>query len=335
VCEDLAERLQKIGWSVSTSSSKCNRLLRLAEMASAVVRKRNHYDVAQVDLYSGPAFLWAETSVRLLRLLRKPVVVTLHGGGLPEFARRHPKRVGSLLRMASCITSPSKFLGEELGFLGLKVHLIANAIDVSAYRYTQRIHAGPRFVWLRAIHSIYNPRLAVQVVAGIQRSHPGASLLFFGGNKDNQEHLALTNEIHDLGLNNMVRMMGKIEKRGVPEALNLGDVFLNTTNVDNTPVSVVEAMACGLCVVSTNVGGMPHLVRHRHNGLLVNPRSCAEMEGAVREILTDDDLASALSKNGRRTAEGMDWSVILPEWDSLLLRLSHARQSSAGINGAS
>jgi glycosyltransferase involved in cell wall biosynthesis len=100
--------------------------------------------------------------------------------------------------------------------------------------------------------------------------------------------------------------------------MNRGDIFLNTTNVDNTPISVIEAMACGLCVVSTNVGGLPYLLENEEDALLVAPGDPEAMATAVRRLLTDAELAERLSRNARRKAEQFDWSVILPRWQALL-----------------
>jgi glycosyltransferase involved in cell wall biosynthesis len=104
----------------------------------------------------------------------------------------------------------------------------------------------------------------------------------------------------------------------VPEVLNRADIFLNTTNVDNNPVSVAEAMACGLCIVSTDVGGMTYLLDHETNALLVRPDDPEAMADAVQRILSDSDLAARLSSNARRKAEGFDWEAVLPRWRNLL-----------------
>ena len=72
------------------------------------------------------------------------------------------------------------------------------------------------------------------------------------------------------GMNGRIRFLGQVDKRRVPRVLADADIFLNTTHVDNTPVSVVEAWP-GLCVVTTNVGGIPYLVRHEQEALLVPP----------------------------------------------------------------
>ena len=78
-------------------------------------------------------------------------------------------------------------------------------------------------------------------------------------------------------MHNRLTMPGGVTKRDVPVWMNSGDVFLNTTDIDNTPVSVLEAMASGLCVVATNVGGVPYLVNHERSALIVAPDDVAAM----------------------------------------------------------
>src|SRR5256885_12350337 len=80
VGEDLAVRLVDQGYVVRTTSGKEARVARLLDMIGTVLRHRARYQVAQVDVYSGAAFIYAEVIGELLRLLRKPYVLTRHGG---------------------------------------------------------------------------------------------------------------------------------------------------------------------------------------------------------------------------------------------------------------
>jgi glycosyltransferase involved in cell wall biosynthesis len=77
-------------------------------------------------------------------------------------------------------------------------------------------------------------------------------------------------------------------------------------------------MACGLCVVSTNVGGIPYLLTHEQDALLVASENPVAMADAVERVLTEPGLAERLSGNARRTAAAFDWPEILHEWDALL-----------------
>ena len=114
-------------------------------------------------------------------------------------------------------------------------------------------------------------------------------------------------------------MAGPVRKEDIPQRLHEGDIFLNTARVDNTPVSVLEAMASGLCIISTNVGGIPYMLENEHDALLVPSDDDTCMAKAARRLLTEDGLAQRLSYNARRKVEEFDWSNILPRWERLLI----------------
>ena len=111
---------------------------------------------------------------------------------------------------------------------------------------------------------------------------------------------------------------GKLSK---PDWIVLSEnynVFINTTNFDNMPVSVIEAMALGLPVVSTNVGGIPFLIEDGVDGLLVPPRDEKTMCDAIIRLHNDKDLSTALALHARRKAEAFDWDVVKQQWFDLL-----------------
>lgn len=318
VCEDLAARLSATGWSVITTSRQVSRWPRLFDMVSTAWCRRREYAVAQVDLFSGAAFVWAEVVCRVLQGARKPFVLTLHGGNLPEFARRHPVRARRLLASAAAVTTPSRYLMEQMQPYGEELLLLPNPLQVSAYPFRHRIQPQPRLAWLRTFHQIYNPSLAPQVVARLAAEFPETHLTMVGPDKGDGS-LRLTRELAERwGVADRIHFVGGVKKAEVPGWLSRADIFLNTTNVDNTPVSVLEAMACGLCVVSTNVGGIPYLVDNQEDALLVPPDDADAMAAAVRRLLTQPEMAAGLSWRARRKAERCDWSTILPQWDKVL-----------------
>src|SRR5207249_4816523 len=102
---------------------------------------------------------------------------------------------------------------------------------------------------------------------------------------------------------------------------------------DNAPVSVLEAMACGLPVVSTNVGGMPYLLEGGRTGLLTPPGNVEAMANAVIRLLREPELALRLARNARERAEEFDWAFVLPRWESLLDSLTAGSHSVSIRNG--
>jgi glycosyltransferase involved in cell wall biosynthesis len=322
VCEDLAERLLPLGWRVLTTSRHAGRWRRLADMTSTIWRRRHDYQLAQVDVYSGRAFFLAEAACACLRAAGKPFVLTLHGGNLPAFARRWPQRVRRLLGRASAVTTPSRYLLEQMQPYHNGLVLLPNALDLDAYPYRTRSRLRPRLIWLRAFSHIYNPALAAKTLALLAPQFPDVQLVMIGPDKGDGSLQDMQRLAEKLGVSNRIHVAGPVPKADVPHWLNDADVFLNTTNVDNTPVSVLEALACGLCVVTTNVGGVPYLVCHDRSALLVPPQDAEAMARCIRRLLSEEGLAQRLSDNARHEVERFDWAAVLPQWDRILLSAS-------------
>ncbi|MBI1357000.1 MAG: glycosyltransferase [Acidobacteria bacterium] len=324
VCEELAERLRGEGWPIRTASHYAGGLARTADAVASVLRWRGSYRVAHVDVYSGRAFLWAEAVCLALEAVRKPFVLTLHGGALPELARRQPRRVRRLLGRAAAVTAPSSYLLGALGPAAGRAELIPNAIDLARYPFWLRARPAPRLIWLRAFHDLYNSVLAVETLARLKADFPQATLRMIGPDRGDGALLRCRTQTRRLSLEDAVAFEGPAPKLDVPARLAQGDIFLNTSSVDNTPVSVIEAMACGLCIVSTRVGGIPDLLEDGSDALLTSGDP-AQMAAAVRRILSEPGLAERLSANARRKAEALDWSAVLPRWQELLTHAAEGR----------
>lgn len=322
VCEDLALRLKAADWSIITTSFRPGRLARLLDFLFTIWRYRKQYHVAHVDVYSGPAFVWAELVCWALREVKKPYVLTLRGGNLPSFAQKTGERVTRLLQSSPIVTTPSAYLFEQMRPYHKELVLLPNPLDLEKYLYKHRTHPAPKLVWLRAFHHIYNPSLAVQVVAQLAQDFPDVQLVMMGPDKGDGSFEQMKGLALQLGVSDKLTCTGAVTKEEIPRLLNQGDIFLNTPRVDNTPVSVLEAMACGLCIVSTNVGGIPYLIKDEDDALLVPSGDADTMAQAIRRFLTEDGLAERLSKNARRNVEEFDWSSILPAWEKILMDLA-------------
>ena len=326
VCEELAIRLASRGWSVITTSACSNRIAKLIDMVITAIGKQRRYTIAHVEVYSGFAFCWAEAVCLVLKALGKPYVLTLHGGNLPAFGRRWPRRVRRILQSADVVTAPSRFLGERMASFRSDVRVIANGIDLKAYPYRLRSVPEPRLVWVRAFHFMYNPLLAVDVVHLLQNRFPAIHLTMVGPDKGDGSFQAVQQAVLRLGIQSTVELTGRVEKKDIASFLHAGDIFLNTTNIDNAPVSVVEAMACGCCTVSTNVGGIPSLLTDGMDALLVPPQDAQLMAEAVNRVLVEKGLGASLSRNARTKAMLHDWETIIPKWEQLFADVAEERR---------
>ena len=283
--------------------------------------------MAQIDVFSGLAFIWAEATCWLLKILQKPYILTLHGGNLPQFARRWPGRVKKLLNSAAGVTVPSRYLLEAMHSYRSDLRLIPNSIDLRRYSFRRRTAFHPQIVWLRAFHSIYNPILAPKVIARLVEELPDIYLTMIGSDKGDGSFQSVQDWSRQSDVLGYISWPGAVPKADVPNWLSKADIFMNTSNVDNTPVSILEAMACGLCIVSTNVGGIPYLLEHERDALLVPPDDFEAMASAIRRVITEPNLANRLSQNARLKVERLDWSIILGQWKSLLVSVANTNRT--------
>ena len=111
----------------------------------------------------------------------------------------------------------------------------------------------------------------------------------------------LEEEIEALGLSGRVRLAG--ERRDVPELLAAADVFVLPSASEGLPVSVLEAMAAGLPVIASRVGGVPEQVSDGETGLLVEPGDPSDLTAALDRLIADPSLRRRLGAAGRARAE--------------------------------
>ena len=318
VCEMLFDKFTARGWPCLITSAQKNQGLRLADMLTTCYRRRRDYAAAVVDVYSGRAFIYAEAVAWLLSRLKKPFVLMLLGGNLPKFAQAHPHRVRKLFTKANMVAAPTDYLTT-----GLKAHYsgivtFPYGVDLQEFTYRHRRQLQPRLATLRSFHAIYNSPLAPKVVAQLLPDFPQIQLNMMGKDQGDGTWARTQATIESLGLAGRVNMLGWVPRQDIPVILNQADIFLNTPNVDNTPLSLMEAMAAGLCIVTTNIGGLPFLVHDQHDALLAPPDDPEAMAAAVRRLLAEPELAARLSLNARQKAISYDWATVLPRWGRLM-----------------
>jgi glycosyltransferase involved in cell wall biosynthesis len=310
--QTLGPLLNNEGYSMHYSSSKSNKVLRLLDMLWTCLRLSNRVELVLIDTYSTQNFYYAFLISQLCRILKVDYIPILHGGNLTSRLNSHPKWSRLIFNNAKHNVSPSMYLKEAFEKAGFNniIH-IPNTIKIDDYSFRKRSFTEPKLLWVRSFSKIYNPELAIQLLSKLKVVYPNASLCMVGpdadGSRKTAEKLAM-----DLNLN--IKFTGKLEKRQWVDLSKDYNVFINTTNFDNTPVSVIEAMALGLPVVSTNVGGMPFLIEHDVDGLLVKPDHVEEMSSAVISVIENSNRRNILINNARNKVGKFDWNQVKLNW---------------------
>lgn len=323
----VADRFAADGYSVTSASSRRNPILRLVDVVWTLLKSLPKTDVLMVEVYSGHAFVLADTASMLAKLFGVPAVLVLHGGNLPEFGAKHPRWVRRVLKRAAVLVAPSSYLAEEMSDFGANIRVVPNVIDVASYPFRLREDVSPKIIWMRSFHSIYNPQMAIDAFAIVKRKVPDATLVMAGVDKGLEAEIKRS--VMENGLADSVRFPGFLDEAAKRKEFAEADIYINTNRIDNMPISVVEACAMGCPVVATDVGGLSHLISHGENGLLIKDDDPTEMAAAILSLLNDPKLARSLSDNGRRLAERSDWIAVRNCWDGLFGEIMNRKTERA------
>ncbi len=314
--ETLGAFLEDEGYEMYYASSYKNKILRIVDMIFKTIKYSRKVDYVFIDVYSTQNFWYALLISQLCRLLKKKYISKLHGGNLPN-------RINKIFLLSKLIfknsyknVAPSAYLYkvfEKANFNNLVY--IPNTFNIEKYFFKERTDLFPKLLWVRSFSSIYNPKMAIRVYSEVLKEFPKSQLCMVGPDKENMmEECKLYAK--ELGVS--VLFTGKLSKEEWIALSKEYTVFINTTHFDNTPISVVEAMALGLPVVSTNVGGIPFLLKSEENALLVEDDNSEQMVQAIKTIFLNEKLKKNMIVNARKMVETFDWDIVKDKWFELL-----------------
>lgn len=317
VIETLGGQLQDAGFTVSYAGTFKNQGLRLLQILYKTITKGRQADYILIDTYSTKAFWYAYLAGRLARISGSKYILILHGGNLPARLIRSKRACNKLFNGSYANVAVSGYLQHEFEKAGYSTIVIPNNLDISLYPFKKRENPRPKLLWVRSFHHQYNPNMAGDVLAGLIKEYPDSELCMVGPDKDGSM-AEFKKYIKTKGIEDHVTVTGRLPKSEWIKLSENYDFFINTTNVDNTPVSVIEAMALGLCVVSTDPGGITWLLKDGKEALLVKPNNSTAMAGNINHLIKNFGEAQSLSVAARKKAELFDWNVIKASWFQLL-----------------
>lgn len=315
--ERLAGKLQEEGFVVKTASAVQSKPLRMVDMLYCVYKNRKWTDLVLIDTYSTLNFQYAVQTASLCRFFNIPYIPILHGGNLPSRIQKSKKQSKKLFGKAQVNVAPSHYLLETFKKEGYgNLVYIPNTIEIADYPFLLRKKIKPKLLWVRSFSEIYNPMLAIHVLENlIHTGYKEAELCMIGPEKDGSLDRC-KKYVDQKKL--PVSFTGSLSKTEWIQHSQGYDIFINTTNIDNTPVSVIEAMALGLPVISTNVGGMPFLIEDKKDGLLTPTNEVEAFSNKIKSMLTNSFNVEAITLNARKKVEQYDWKKVKKLWNNTL-----------------
>jgi glycosyltransferase involved in cell wall biosynthesis len=316
----LGLKLESQGYDIVYTSDSRSKFFRLIQMLSAIIREKNKVDFVLIDTYSSSAFWFAFFSGILCRIYGLPYIPILHGGNLPIRIKKSPFLSQILFKSSYTNVAVSNYLKLFFNEAGFKTRLIPNSISISNFPFKERKTFSPNLLWVRSFSQIYNPNLAADILFVLQKKYPSATLYMVGPDKDGS--LGVFEEyISKLGISNSIKITGALKQEEWVKIANKCDIFINTTNVDNTPFSLIEAMSLGLPVVTTNVGGIPYLIESNFSGLLVNKGDVNAFIENIERLISNPEQGRMIAENARKKAETFSWEIVKNSWSDLFYEL--------------
>jgi L-malate glycosyltransferase len=278
-------------------------------------------DVAHIFSASYSSFLLAPLPAWLMARLRgKKTLINYHSGECRDHLRRSyiARRV---LGGTDRLVVPSGYLVDVLAEFGLTAQAIPNIVDVSQFSFRARRPLRPHLVCTRGFHPYYCVDVVVRAFAEVQKAFPDARLDLVGGGPVEGE---IRNLVRQMNLEG-VAFKGVAAHREIARFYDEADIFINASRLDNMPVSVLEAFASGLPVVSTEPEGMRYVVDHERTGLLSAPGDAVALAQNVVRVLQDSELADRLASNARQESQRYSWAVVREQWREVYRALASAK----------
>jgi L-malate glycosyltransferase len=237
------------------------------------------------------------------------VLIHYHSGEARDHLRRF-RSARPVLARADKLVVPSRFLVDVFHEFALEAEAVPNVVDLSQFSFRHRRPLRPHLVCTRGFHRYYSVDIVVRAFAEVLKNYPDAQLDLVGGGRQEAEIRALVDELKLQAVN----FAGVIPHKDIGGCYDRADIFINASNLDNMPVSILEAFASGTPVISTAPEGMRYVVDDGRTGLLSPPNDAPALAKNVMRLLREPELAHRLAENAFEESKRYDWSVVRQQW---------------------
>ena len=277
------------------------------------------YDVIHVFSASYFSFVLAPTPAILIgKMYKRKVLLNYHSGEADDHLRRWRRTAIPTTRLADVVVVPSEYLVRVFDQFGLAAVPIYNVIDTSRFRFRDRVPLRPVFLSNRNLEIHYGVDRVLRAFSIIQASFPDATLNIVG---DGSQRRSLETLAKELDLRNTT-FVGQIDPGLIANSYDAADIYLNGSEIDNQPLSLLEAFACGLPIVTTDAGGIPDIITDGKTGMLVPRGDYHQMAERAIQLLSDASLTRRIAEQGRQECLKYTWKAVRESWLSTYRKLA-------------
>ena len=292
---------------------------RLVPYLTKLWKLAGEVEVVHVLANSGWSWqLFATPAVWIGHFRGTPVIVNYRGGEARKYFGKAIRWVRPTIIRGDALIVPSAYLQEVFAEFDLGARVIPNIIDLERFspkgQLQQRAAGHPHLVITRNLEPIYDISTAIRAISILVPKVPGIRVSIAGSGPQEAELKALSSR---LGLDEVITFSGRLPPDEIADLYRDADIMLNPTAVDNMPNSLLEAMASGLPIVTTNVGGIPYVVKDGETALFVDAGDARGMADQVLRLLGDHELYTRLVNNGLAEVQQYAWKVVKDQWLAL------------------
>jgi glycosyltransferase involved in cell wall biosynthesis len=315
----VAAEIEAAGWRVTALQQPqgvCPALIwRLARLFRDWRADLVHAHNLRPLIYAAPA----------ARLARARLVHTRHGQQYGAGVR-----AGAQLRLASgladgvvCVSREGAQLSRRQGVAAHKLRVVHNGIDLSRFDYAGPQQGGPA-VMIGRLSPEKDAQNLIRAMAIVTREVPAFRLEIAG---DGRCKAGLSELARELGVEKQVRFLGEV--RDVAALLGQASMFVLPSKTEGISLTLLEAMARGLPVIATRVGGTPEVIEQERSGVMVAAQSPAELAAAMLRVYRDPASARGMGLAAHQgVVERFDVRRMVDDYENLYLQCAAGRQSS-------
>ena len=229
-----------------------------------------------------------------------PYSFTMHGPLV--FYDAHRWRLDAKIAHARFVACISEFCRSQAMLFSdpdhwPRLHIVHCGVDLARYAPDHAARTGRKVLFVGRLAAMKGVPVLLEAFARLRAHHPDVTLTLIGDGEDRRRIEAIARK---LGLEGHVVFAGYRSQAEVAEEMAATDLFVLPSFAEGVPVVLMEALASGVPVVTTRIAGIPELVEHGENGLLVPPGNSALLAGAMADLLADPDLRQRMGAAGMR-----------------------------------
>jgi glycosyltransferase involved in cell wall biosynthesis len=267
-------------------------------------------------------------------LLGVPFVLQVHCGRFPAFAAAAPRTrrlVAWMFRRARAVLALSREAAGELAAIepAARIEVLPNPVSIPAWRAP--LDGAPSALFMGMLTAAKGVHDLLEAWALVVKSLPGARLVLAGAG----DIEGVRGRARELGIEHALATPGWVTGEAKAQLLREASVFVLPSHWEAMPMSILEAMAAGVPVVATQVGGVPTLVEPGRTGFLVAPRDPRALAEALVAVLAEPARRTALGANARdKASTGFSAEVVVPRIEAVWAACGGGGSRRAGTSAA-